>query len=358
MSNTTGQVKGLQFEPENVVQTRFYIALDLSASTLDYFDYHSSLPSTPLSKSTLLPPIPKPMKQVAARRVKFSTNKNTVSPLPPAFPPNDAPQEHTLGRSSLRTFTTPAAQPFYILLDTVQTLNQQRKPRVIRPLPTRPSTPPPHQPTKPHTPTKNYTKFQSQNTGIHDKNMDDDIASLFLSPSRSAVIVHQKPPPVEYLNVEDFLFSTAINVQKLRIDPELLPGPQTTQYFGTRWSNNSCWLDSSEWEPFYLIAWHDRMFWSWPYYGAHLTHPTTSRLSDYQRCFAARDLVYLCAQPEDIPLLLDEIRNSFQSRLQMPRERPVLTERAPLKSPFVSNPVCFLYIGLLTYCLQTCSMLS
>ena len=66
-----------------------------------------------------------------------------------------------------------------------------------------------------------------------------------------------------------------------------------------------------------------------------LTTPTDSRIDDFRRCFALRTAVHQLTVEDDIPKLLQGIRDSFHSRLKVPLHETY----GPLAEPMVPSPL-------------------
>jgi len=182
---------------------------------------------------------------------------------------------------------------------------------------------------------------------MHPPSDEDDMENAVLtSPNIGSVAVVQKPVK-QTLHISPIIsFINAPHQYCITIDMKEVPGPATTQYQGTPEHRNSSWLDAAEWEPLYIIACHDPAFWTWMH--GPLTTPTQSRMDDLRRCFALRTAVYQLAVEDEIPKLLQGIRDSFHSRLRMPSDGPhgPLAEPTQPSIPFVSNRSSLFYLSL------------
>jgi hypothetical protein len=179
-------------------------------------------------------------------------------------------------------------------------------------------------------------------TIIHQQDQLDDegdvVMDIMTSPTRSPVLVRRLDPPRENVPVLGIVVRMGSDTPDiLPIISERLPSPSTSHYQGTPWENNSCWLDSGEWEALYAISLYDRAFWKWDLGSAPLTHPLESRIEDLRRSFTARNLVYSYASQQETPSLLRKIRNGYQLRLLMPRENAPLDSIGNQELPFVST---------------------
>ena len=147
-----------------------------------------------------------------------------------------------------------------------------------------------------------------------DTHMEDIEDPILTSPSIGPVAVIKKQVK-QTLQVHPIIIFPNELQQLITIDPKEVPGPATIKYHGTPENRNSSWLDAAEWEPLYIIACHDPAFWTWMH--GSLTTPTDSRIDDFRRCFALRTAVHQLAVEDDIPKLLQGIRDSFHSRLNL-----------------------------------------
>jgi len=166
---------------------------------------------------------------------------------------------------------------------------------------------------------------------------EDDMQNAVLTSPNIGPVTVVKKPVKQILYVSPIItFINSPHQNSITIDMKEVPGPGTTQYQGTPEHRNSSWLDAAEWEPLYIIACHDPAFWTWMH--GTLTTPTQSRIDDLRRCFALRTAVYQLAVEEEIPKLLQGIRDSFHSRLKMPSNGPhgPLAEPTKPSIPFVS----------------------
>lgn len=156
--------------------------------------------------------------------------------------------------------------------------------------------------------------------------MDDDIPDSLISPSRGRVTVHRLEPSPHSVDasglVDNHSIPKHLNIGEIPIHPDMLPGPNTLLYHGAKWDLNSCWFDSGEFEALYLIARHDQVFWRWPH--GNLAVPSKSRINDFQRAFAARDLIHMYAPRDSIPSLLSQVRSGIIGRLAYPERNPVI----------------------------------
>jgi len=179
-----------------------------------------------------------------------------------------------------------------------------------------------------------------------DEMSEEDMRKEVLSPSRSAVLVQRVPLPPASMDVSAFLSTPEglpLSNPRLEIDETWLPGPHVIEMQGTPWSRNSCWVDSAEWEGFYLISLHDRGFWKWPFEEDRLDTPYESRVIDLQRCFAVRDSIHMLAPPAQVSQLLKGLREGYHSRLGMPQSQPV-AKINDMEFPFVSSTCLYLQV--------------
>ncbi len=183
------------------------------------------------------------------------------------------------------------------------------------------------------------TTIPQQHSQFDDQDDEGDLPmDIMTSPTRSPVLVRRLDPPRENVPVLGIVIRMGSDTpDTLPIIPKRLPGPSTSHYQGTPWENNSCWLDSGEWEALYAISLYDRAFWKWGLGSTPLTHPLESRIEDLRRCFAARNLVYSYASQKDAPNLLRKIRNGYQLRLLLPRKNAPLDSIGNQELPFVST---------------------
>jgi len=169
--------------------------------------------------------------------------------------------------------------------------------------------------------------------------LDEDIdlgAAIFTSPAIGPVTVI-KNQVKQTLEVHPIItFPTEPDQHSITIDLKEVPGPATIQYHGTPENRVSSWLDAVEWEPLYIIACHDPAFWTWLH--GPLTTPANTRIDDLRRCFALRTAVHQLAVENEIPKLLQSIRNCFHSRLKVPpHANGTLAEPKIPAPPFVST---------------------
>lgn len=305
---------------------RDHIALDLASQELDSYanwvDRELRTPS-PQQQSHFPPPLPHHSRPMAASSMEdpipfrgFLTDTDT-----------DTSNTHS-DTSSHDPFTIPTppivratkangpTKNFYVLVDTLppkRTFTTQR-------------------PKSPSTPTFNPKEYQGPMDDEEDVLMD-----IMTSPSRSPVLVRRLDPPTEKVPVLEIITRMGTDTPKtLPIIFKKLPGPSTSHYQGTPWENNSCWLDSGEWEALYAISLHDRAFWKWDLESAPLTYPFENRVADLKCCFAVRNLVYSYAAQKEAPSLLHKIRNGNQLCLLMPKGKAPLDSVGTQESPFVS----------------------
>lgn len=165
---------------------------------------------------------------------------------------------------------------------------------------------------------------------------DTDLgAAIFTSPAIGPVTVI-KNQVKQTLQVHPIItFPTEPGQHSITIDPKEVPGPASIQYHGTPENRVSSWLDAVEWEPLYIIACHDPAFWTWLH--GPLTTPANTRIDDLCRCFALRTAVHQLAVENEIPKLLQGIRDSFHSRLKVPpHANGTLAQPKVPAPPFVS----------------------
>ena len=166
---------------------------------------------------------------------------------------------------------------------------------------------------------------------------NDVLMDIITSSSRSPVLVRRLDPPVESVPVMGIIVKMGSSTPKtLPILPRRLLGPSASHYQGTPWENNSCWLDSGEWEALYAVSLYDRAFWKWDFDSAPLTYPLESRIGDLRRSFTAKNLVYSYASQKEVPGLLRKIRNGYHQRLVMPKGNAPLDKIGDQELPFVS----------------------
>lgn len=306
-----------KFTPESVGAIRQFIALDLSCSQLDVCDS------------------------------QLEEEAESSTPLPDTGSDSGAPQA-PLPESRMIRNTGPLKN-FWIQIDSLPVpaskfklvpAKGKSKKLVPPPSPTSPSPspPPPSQPISPENPAQSPSPphtppaqiMQSALPAISE-HPDTDIMDLHISPSKSPVIIRKlqtQPPMID-------ISAIMRNPQRhLAIIPSKLPGPKSSRYQGTPWNNNSCWMDSSEWEPLYAVHLWDHAFWEWT---LPLDHPTSDRVNDLRRCFAARDIVHSYASAQDTPTLLKQIRDSYHHRLQRPEDDPPFPKIGNMESCFVSK---------------------
>lgn len=182
--------------------------------------------------------------------------------------------------------------------------------------------------------------------------MDDDVPDSLISPSRGRVTVHRLEPEPYTIDasglVDEHSIPQHLNIGDLPIQPHALPGPNTLQYHGAKWDHNSCWFDSGEFEALYLISRHDQAFWQWPH--GNLAIAFTSRICDFQRAFATRDLIHMYADRKVIPTLLSQVRTGIIGRLAYPEADPVIrNEHLHESQPLFVSPSLVQLVPLLNY---------
>jgi hypothetical protein len=307
--------------PQTASFARDHIALDLATQTLDSFanwaERELRTPS-PKSPSSPLPPH-HPKKGVIKDPIPFKGFKPADTDTDTDTSGTDSDQ-HTSDPFNIppppivrATKAGGVIKNFYVLIDTL--------PPKITALPNLPATLP------------SPVLQQSQPDDENDVLMD-----IITSPSRSPVLVRRLDPPMESVFVMGIVLKMGSTTPKtLPILPKRLPGPSTSHYQGTPWEDNSCWLDSGEWEALYAVSLYDRAFWMWEFDNTPLTHPLESRIGDLRRSFTARNLVYSYASQKEVPGLLRKIRNGYQQRLLMPKGNAPLDKIGDQESPFVST---------------------
>jgi hypothetical protein len=251
---------------------------------------------------------PPPTGSLALHSTHFISNfKKHVPPLS-----DDDSEEDEEGNSDL-----PNLIPFQVPQSTQQRLIIPAKPfkqwyillEHYKPTSTTPGTPPP--------------------PSNEDTDMED---AIFTSPNIGPIAVIKKQLK-QILKVHPIItFLHDPQQHSITIDLKEVPGPATVQYHGTPENRNSSWLDAAEWEPLYIIACHDFAFWGWMH--GPLTTPVDRRIDDLRRCFALRTAAYQLAVEDEIPKLLQGIRDSFHSRLKV----PLHATNCPLAEPTVPAP--------------------
>lgn len=247
---------------------RDHMALDLASHRVDsYLSWEQrKTPSPQLISSP--PPIthhPKQSAHIKGPAIPFKgfttadTDTDSTDDSTSASDPFNVPSPHIV----IATKSSGPIKNFYVLIDTLP----PQKITVAAPTSGPPVTPP------------SINIGGQQQTQIDDE--DDVLMGIMSSPSRSPVLVRRLDPPREYVATVGIVAKLGSEIpETLPIIPQKLPGPSTSHYQGTPWENNSCWLDSGEWEALYAISLHDRAFWQWDQGNAPLTCPLNSRIGD------------------------------------------------------------------------------
>ena len=296
------------------------IALDLASQELDF--------GTKWTQRLLRTPSPQGLSQPPPL---FHGSKNRAmrtSPIPfkgfsDSDSDSDANETDNTGTPNIPSTplvrTTRASGPiknFYVLIDTLPPMRTTTLPSVPKP----PHTPPP------------------QTQSIHQGHVDDEWDApmdIFTSPSRSPILVRRLQPLMHHVPVSGIILSLdGHQPETLPLKPQYLPGPMTSHYQGT--PNNSCWLDSGEWEALYAISLHDRAFWKWEYDTTPLTYPLEHHIGDLRWCLAARDVVHSYASQKEAPQLLCDIHDGYHLHLLMPKQSAPIDSLGEQESPFVS----------------------
>lgn len=319
------------FGLEDIQIMRQEIALDLYQQKLDAWLHHISVPieqPSPSTQSSSSPPPSSPTSRFTSTAHHSLPAKDHMPLLSMGAGGTDDDCEDGEEEDEEHSSDLPSLTPFQIPPNTQQRLVIPAKPfkqwYILLEH---------YKSTNPTPGTGNCPPLSNEDTDMED--------AIFTSPNIGPVTVIKKQVK-QTLEVHPIItFPTEPHQHSITIDLKEVPGPSTIQYHGTPENRNSSWLDAAEWEPLYIIACHDFAFWGWMH--GPLTTPADRRIDDLRRCFALRTAVYQLAVEDEIPKLLQGIRDSFHSRLKV----PVHTTNGPLAeptvpaTPFVSTGVSF-----------------